>query len=287
MKGFFKSSIGKKVLMSVSGLFLILFLLFHFCMNLVVVFSAEGYNQVCAFLGSNWYAVAGTVVLAAGFLLHIAYAFILTIQNRKARGTDRYDSQNLPKDVEFSSKNMLALGLIVFCGLAAHFAHFWAKMMLAELAGCEELAKTASNGAYWINYLFNESSLSILWTIIYLVWFAALWFHLNHGFWSAFHTVGLSNDKWIPRLKCISKWFSTIICAGFAFIVIYAACGGVKCDCCHNSCSCGPDGHPCIECVCPQCDHQAQCGKPGKPGQPGQPCDKPCDKPCQNAPQGK
>jgi len=258
MKGFFKSSIGKKVLMSVSGLFLILFLLFHFCMNIVVVFSEEGYNQVCAFLGSNWYAVAGTVVLAAGFLLHIAYAFILTIQNRKARGTDRYDSQNLPKDVEFSSKNMLALGLIVFCGLAAHFAHFWAKMMLAELAGCED---NTSNGAYWINYLFNEDSLSILWTIIYLVWFTALWFHLNHGFWSAFHTVGLSNDKWIPRLKCISKWFSTIICAGFAFIVIWAACGGVEVpkDC--------PSDKPGIHAQC-------QGGHPG-------------DKPCQNAPQGK
>ena len=86
MKGFFKSSIGKKLIMSVTGCFLILFLTFHMCMNLVYVFSAEGYNMVCEFLGSNWYAVAGTLVLALGFVFHIVYASILTIQNRRARG---------------------------------------------------------------------------------------------------------------------------------------------------------------------------------------------------------
>ena len=235
MKGFFKSSIGKKLIMSISGLFLILFLLFHLCMNAVVLFSECAYNSVCAFLGSNWYAVAGTVILAAGVVIHIAYAFILTVQNRKARGTDRYDNQNLPKDVEFSSKNMLVLGIIVLCGLISHFGQFWAKMMFAELAGCEELAATATNGAYWINYYFHEcGGLSIALTIVYLIWFAALWFHLNHGFWSAFHTAGLSNKVWIPRLKCLAKWFSTIVCLGFAVIVIYAACGGVKVPQCCN-----------------------------------------------------
>jgi succinate dehydrogenase / fumarate reductase cytochrome b subunit len=236
MKGFFKSSIGKKVIMSVSGLFLILFLLFHLCMNLVVVFSPCAYNSVCAFLGSNWYAVAGTMVLAAGFLLHIIYAFVLTVQNRKARGNDRYDCQNLPKDVEFSSKNMLALGLVVCCGLLVHFGQFWAKMMFAELAGCEEAAKLATNGAHWINWYFHDCDLSVLFVIVYLVWFTALWFHLNHGFWSAFHTVGLSNNVWIPRLKCAAKWFSTIVCVLFAFVVIWAALGNVEVpECCGNA----------------------------------------------------
>jgi len=229
MKGFFKSSIGKKLIMSISGMFLILFLLFHLCMNAVVLFSECAYNSVCAFLGSNWYAVAGTVILAAGVVIHIIYAFILTVQNRKARGTDRYDNQNLPKDVEFASKNMLVLGIIVLCGLISHFGQFWAKMMFAELAGTEEVAGLSSNGAHWINYYFHEcGAMSIVLTIVYLIWFAALWFHLNHGFWSAFQTAGLSNKVWLPRLKCLAKWVSTIICLGFAVIVIYAACGGVK-----------------------------------------------------------
>ena len=271
MKGFFKSSIGKKVIMSVSGLFLILFLLFHLCMNLVVVFSPCAYNEVCAFLGAHWYAVAGTLVLAAGFLLHIIYAFVLTVQNRKARGNDRYDSQNLPKDVEFASKNMLVLGIIIACGLLTHFGQFWAKMMYAELAGCEGLQFGPTQGAQWINYYFHDcGGLSIALTIVYLVWFAALWLHLNHGFWSAFHTVGLSNNLWIPRLKCIAKWFSTIICAGFAFIVIWAAAGAIdtKTPCC-------PKGKP-------EVHNQCQSGQHGD-----KPCDKPCqgEKPCQN--QGK
>lgn len=227
MKGFHKSSIGKKLLMSISGLFLVLFLLFHLCMNMVVVFSGEAYNEVCAFLGSNWYAVAGTMVLALGFLVHIVYAFILTIQNRKARGTDRYDSQNLPKEVEFASKNMLVLGIIICCGLLVHFGQFWAKMMYAELAGCEGLQFSPTNGAGWINWYFHESPLSALFVIVYLVWLAAIWLHLNHGIWSAFHTVGLSNSLWIPRLKTIAKVVSTLIFIGFAFVVIFAACGGV------------------------------------------------------------
>ena len=76
--------------MSITGLFLILFLTFHMCMNLVAILSAEGYNAICEFLGANWYALVGTAVLAAGFIIHIIYAFWLTVQNRAARGADRY-----------------------------------------------------------------------------------------------------------------------------------------------------------------------------------------------------
>ena len=79
------SSIGKKVVMSLTGLFLILFLTFHMSMNLVAIFSEEGYNMVCEFLGANWYALAGTLVLAAGVVIHFIYAVILTLENRKAR----------------------------------------------------------------------------------------------------------------------------------------------------------------------------------------------------------
>lgn len=231
MKGFFKSSIGKKLIMSVTGCFLILFLTFHMCMNLVAVFSAEGYNTVCEFLGSNWYAVAGTMVLALGFVFHIVYATILTIQNRKARGNDRYDNQNLPAGVEWSSKNMFVLGAIILCCLFVHFAQFWAKMMFAELAGCENAvpegfatkladggtwANAATDGAAWVNYYFSQW----YFVVIYLVWFAAMWLHLNHGFWSMFQTIGASNNKWIPRLKTIGTVYSTILLGGFALLVL-------------------------------------------------------------------
>ena len=71
------SSIGKKLIMSISGLFLVLFLLFHLSMNVAAVFSGEAYNMVCSLLGSNWYAVAATLVLAAGVVIHFVYAIIL------------------------------------------------------------------------------------------------------------------------------------------------------------------------------------------------------------------
>lgn len=84
------SSIGRKVIMSVTGIALILFLTFHGCMNLVALFSKDGYNMVCEMLGANWYAVAATLGLAALVAIHFIYAFILTFQNRKARGNNRY-----------------------------------------------------------------------------------------------------------------------------------------------------------------------------------------------------
>ncbi|MBO4772232.1 MAG: succinate dehydrogenase/fumarate reductase cytochrome b subunit [Bacteroidales bacterium] len=235
MKGFFKSSIGKKLIMSVTGCFLILFLTFHMCMNFVAIISAEGYNKVCEFLGTNWYALVGTAILALGFVFHIVYASVLTIQNRKARGNDRYDNQNLPAGVEWSSKNMFILGAIVLLGLGLHFCQFWAKMMFAELAGCEDAVpagfategwtNAATDGAAWIKYYFSN------WVIvlIYLVWFAALWLHLNHGFWSMFQTVGFSNDKWLPRLKTISTVYTTILMLGFAAVVIAGFIQGSGC----------------------------------------------------------
>ena len=81
------SSIGKKLIMSISGLFLVLFLLFHLSMNVAAVFSGEAYNMVCSLLGSNWYAVAATLVLAAGVVIHFVYANILTLQNRDRKST--------------------------------------------------------------------------------------------------------------------------------------------------------------------------------------------------------
>jgi len=225
MKGFFKSSIGKKLVMSVSGLFLILFLLFHMCMNVfAVIGDGSMYDAICGFLGANWYAVAGTGVLALGVIVHIIMATKLTIENRKARGNDRYDNQNLPAGVEWSSKNMFVLGAVVILGLALHFVHFWSKMMYAELAGAEEVVLcngatvTPTSGAAIVKYTFSQ------WynLVIYLLWFAALWFHLNHGFWSAFHTLGASNSKWIPRLKCLSTWVTSIIIAVFAAVAIIA-----------------------------------------------------------------
>ena len=100
------SSVGKKVVMSVTGICLILFLTFHGCMNAVALFSGDAYNAVCEFLGANWYAVVATLALAALAVIHIVYAFILTIQNKKARRNNRYAVTSKPEKVESASQNM-------------------------------------------------------------------------------------------------------------------------------------------------------------------------------------
>ena len=223
------SSIGKKLIMSISGLFLVLFLLFHLSMNVAAVFSGEAYNMVCSLLGSNWYVVAATLVLAAGVVIHFVYAIILTLQNRKARGNDRYAINARPKGVEWASQNMFVLGLIVILFMLLHFSQFWYKMMFAELIGHHEVALGSAmvspqDGAAFINYYFQGNAVI---TVLYLIWYVALWFHLTHGFWSAIQTIGWNNTIWMNRWECISKIVATVICGLFAIITIIFFLNGV------------------------------------------------------------
>ena len=223
------SSLGRKLVMSISGCLLVLFILFHMSMNVVAIISGDAYNAICGFLGANWYALVATVALAGGVLIHFLYAFLLTYQNRKARGNVRYAVTVTEKGVDWASKNMLVLGIIVILGLLLHLTHFWSKMQLVELLGQHHnnLGLSPTDGAALIQYTFSK------WynVVLYLVWFAAIWFHLNHGVWSMFQTVGWANDTWLPRLKCIAKLVSTVIFLGYAVVVVvfYAkslCCGG-------------------------------------------------------------
>ena len=230
MSWLINSSIGRKLVMSISGLALILFLTFHMSMNLVALFSEEGYNQVCEFLGANWYALVASIGLAVLFIVHIVYAFILTYQNRKARGNDRYGVVDKPNGVEWASQNMMVLGVIVLLGLGLHLFNFWAKMQLAELLGQHDLGISGVNGpadgAGLIRYTFSNP----VFVVLYLVWLGALWFHLSHGFWSSLHTIGFNNKIWFERLRNLSNIYTTIVILGFAVVVVYyflqTLCGG-------------------------------------------------------------
>ncbi|WP_321478772.1 succinate dehydrogenase/fumarate reductase cytochrome b subunit [uncultured Bacteroides sp.] len=209
------SSVGRKVVMSVTGLALILFLTFHMAMNLVAIISEDAYNVICEFLGANWYALVATTGLAALFVVHIVYAFWLTMQNRKARGSERYAVVDRPKSVEWASQNMLVLGIIVILGLVLHFANFWYKMQFNELTGVLPNVDP-QDGALLIRETFS----SPVFVVLYLVWLGALWLHLTHGFWSSLQTMGWSNKVWFERWKLISNIYSTIIVGGFALVVI-------------------------------------------------------------------
>ena len=211
------SSIGRKVVMSVTGIALILFLTFHCCMNIVALFSGEAYNMICELLGANWYAVVATLGLAALAVIHIVYAFILTAQNRTARGNSRYDvatTVNAGK-VEWASKNMLVLGIIICLGLLLHLFNFWYNMMFAEIMGFGAGHLPSDGFAFIIDTFQNP-----VFVVLYLIWLCAIWFHLTHGFWSAMQTLGISGKIWLCRWKWIGGIYVTLLMLGFVVVVL-------------------------------------------------------------------
>ena len=216
------SSIGRKVVMSVTGIALILFLTFHGCMNVVALFSEEGYNMICEFLGANWYAVVATLGLAALAVIHIVFAFILTAQNRTARGNSRYEvaTEVNGGKVEWASKNMLVLGLIICIGLIIHLWNFWYNMMFAELIGAMP-AISPTDGFGWIKETFSNP----VFVVIYVIWLVAIWFHLPHGFWSAMQTLGVSGKVWLKRWQCIGMIYVTLLMLMFLIVVLAFAFG--------------------------------------------------------------
>jgi len=219
--------------MSVTGLALILFLTFHGSMNVVALFSRDGYNMICELLGANWYAVVATIGLAALALLHIVYAFILTFQNRKARGSNSYAVTDKPAKVEWASQNMLVLGIIILLGLLLHLYNFWYNMMFAELVHCETLAHSPSDGFAWIVETFQNP----VFVVLYVIWFCAIWFHLTHGFWSAMQTLGWSGKTWFERWRCIGFIYVTLLMLMFLVVVLAFAFGCAPSLCCGSCCA--------------------------------------------------
>ena len=209
------SSIGRKVVMSVTGIALILFLTFHCCMNVVALFSGKAYNMICELLGANWYALVATLGLAALAVCHIVYAFILTAQNRRARGASRYEVTVKPEKVEWASQNMLVLGIIILLGLLLHLFNFWYNMMFAELTGMA-VGHLPSDGFASIQDTFEKP----VYVVLYLVWLAALWFHLAHGFWSSMQTLGVSGKVWFKRWQCISVVYTSLLMLAFVVVVL-------------------------------------------------------------------
>ena len=217
------SSITKKLIMAVTGGALVFFLLFHGSMNIVAIISKEGYNMICEFLGANWYALVATVGLAALMVFHLIYAFVLSFQNYKARGKQRYAVVEKQEGVSWASKNMLVIGAVVLLGLCLHLFNFWANMQLPEVLHKlgmhveEDVMALVADGSHYIVNTFSCTAYSI----IYLVWLAFLWFHLAHGVASVMQSIGWSNHVWQNRIEVIGKVLAALIVLLFASVVIY------------------------------------------------------------------
>ena len=228
-----KSSIGKKFIQSVSGAFLILFLLLHATINFfsvidsftgkygVVAGDAELFSKGdglfklgCDFMSLPFIDIM-VPILALGLLVHIGYGCWLTFRNIKARGTVKYAVQNKARTDSWSSRNMLVLGLVILGILFFHLSGCWAKMQLPEMFG---IGNFENNPYLLLNVVFGK-----WWSLlIYLIWFAAVWLHLVHGFWSMFQTVGWSNEIWMKRLKVIGVVVASLICLAFTAVAVNA-----------------------------------------------------------------
>jgi succinate dehydrogenase / fumarate reductase cytochrome b subunit len=197
--------------MSLSGLFLVIFLLLHVSINLSALFSREAYEAACEFMDTNILIQVMVPVLALGFAIHIFYSLIITLRNQKARPV-KYSVSNKTEAFSWASKNMFVLGVIVFGFLALHLTHFWAKMQLQHFLGNE-----GENPYDLLVKLFKQW----YYCAIYTVWIIALYFHISHGFWSAFQSLGVNNSKWIPRFQLIAKIYAILVALAFISIPVY------------------------------------------------------------------
>ena len=218
----FNSSIGKKFIQSISGAFLILFLLLHGTINFFSVIDTftgkfgapDGLFQLgCDFMALPIVTIM-VPVLALGFVVHVAYGCWLTFQNLSARGgIKRYEVASKAATDSWSARNMFVLGIIILGALGLHLLDFWAHMQLQEFMGNEAenpyLLLTTTFGPWWL-------------LTLYLLWFVAVWFHLCHGFWSMFQTIGWSGQKWMKRLKVIGIIVATVIFLIFAAVAVNA-----------------------------------------------------------------
>lgn len=204
------SSVVKKFIIAITGGFMVLFLTFHGVMNVVAIFSAESYQMICDFLGANWYAVIGSLLIAFFVALHFIMAFVLSWQNYVARGRQRYAIPN--NAVTWDVRNMIVIGLLVIGGLTLHLYDFWYTMQFAELCGREP-----ASGVERIRFVFGNTYFAIC----YLAWLGVLFLHLAHGVPSIMQSLGWNNKKWIRRIDILGKLFALAIVGLFAIVVVY------------------------------------------------------------------
>ena len=226
MSNFLTSSIGKKIILSLSGLFLIAFLCVHLALNLLLIVDNSGdlFNIGAHFMATNPIIKIVEPILAIGFIIHIILASILTLQNRGARPI-KYDLRRQSGNCTWSSRNMYILGGLVLIFLLVHLWNFWWKI---KFAGDPLLAEINVDGTAMENTYALVSGLfksSIIYCLLYILGGIFLGLHLTHGFWSAFQSIGFCNQIWRKRLECLAKIFAFIIAAGFSIIPLYFMLG--------------------------------------------------------------
>lgn len=213
--GLFSSSLGKKYLMAITGLFLCSFLIIHFLGNIALFTNPVQFNEYTRFMSSNPIIRVMEIILVLGFLTHIIDAIILTRVNKKAQPVKYAVNKNKSS---WYSRNMGLTGTIILVFLILHLQSFWYEYKFGEV-----LMTVDSNG-HEIKDMFTivKTAFSEWWySAIYILAMILLGSHLNHGFQSAFQSVGLRHKKYTPTIKMLGTGFSISITLGFISFPIY------------------------------------------------------------------
>jgi|SRR5690606_13733083 len=214
---FFSSSIGRKYVMALTGLFLILFLVVHLIGNLQLLKADDGeaFNVYAAFMTSNPLIVTISYVNYTMILLHVIWAIILTRRNRAARGEVGYAVTK--NSSHWTSRNMGILGTFIFIFLVIHLRSFWYEMHWGGIPTATYAGVEYKN----LYAVVNTAYESFWFVLLYVVSMALLGFHLFHGFGSAFQTLGLNHVKYNGWIRAVGVGFSIIVPALFALIPVY------------------------------------------------------------------
>jgi len=205
--------------MSLTGLFLISFLVVHLMGNLQLLKDDGGmsFNIYARFMTSNPIIKTTSYLLYATFLIHILQSLLLTLKNRRARGAQGYAISGAHKEVTWSSKNMGLLGTIVFFFLVIHMKNFWYEMHWGAIGESTYDGETYKDLYTVVRFAFAQA-----WYVaLYVVAMGGLAFHLHHGFQSAFQTLGLNHHKYTPAIQLAGKAYSLVVPALYALIPLY------------------------------------------------------------------
>jgi succinate dehydrogenase / fumarate reductase, cytochrome b subunit len=220
MGKFINTSVGRKYLVSLSGLFLISFLAVHLTVNLFLLAGEQAYNTATHFMGTNVAIGIIEPLLAVGFLVHIVYSVILTISNRYKRPV-KYSIVDQRETSSWSSRNMFVLGGLIFIFLVIHLSNFWYTMKFGEMAHVEYDGIMMEDA-----YSLVTGKFVIWWyVLIYVAGAIFLGLHLSHGFQSSFQSLGLSDKLWKKHLALVGMVYTYIITIGFGIIPVYFLIG--------------------------------------------------------------
>ena len=220
IRTFLTSTIGQKLVMSLTGLFLILFLMVHLAGNLQLLNDdgGEAFNTYAYFMTHNPLIKTISYGLYFFILLHSIQGIALKVGNRKARRV-RYAKGSYPT-ASFASKNMALLGILIFAFLCLHMGDFWYKMKFTDTLPMQSYAGYSHEVKDL--YMRVDAAFQQSWIVIaYIIGLIALAFHLWHGFDSAFQTLGLNHKKYGFVFKWIGRVYSIVVPAGFAVIPVY------------------------------------------------------------------